>query len=168
MKKLLFLTSLFVAALYSSGQHLGATIQNAEKLGITIHSLDNIYRSAVHSDTSQAVFKTDSAQGEVVKAYTKLLQDLGTFLADNNFKWNKPVKCWNRIYFDCDGTIDYFLYNFLKKNINPGDLLSLDQQTEFNRLLNLFIRNYKFSLTAKTKFAQCSSATYMPADEIDK
>ena len=162
MKNLFLSTILFVACFQTFGQHLALTFQDAAKQGINMQNLDGIYKSAVHIDTSQAVFKTDQEQQAMYEAYTKLLQDFGKFLTTNNFKWDKPTKCFNKIYFDSDGTIDYFLYNFLTKDVKPEDQLSQDKQAEFNRLLNLFIKDYKISLTAKTKFAQCSPSTYMP------
>ena len=96
------------------------------------------------------------------QAYLKLLQDFGKFLALNQFKWPGAVKCFNRIYFNANGSIDYFLYDFTTKNVEPKDRLFPEKQAEFNRLLNLFIRDYKIALTAKTGFAQCSPVTYKP------
>ena len=157
-KNISFLTLLLMFCFNSFGQHLGMTFQTAEKQGITIQHLDSIYKSALHADTSQAVFKTDSEQVNLQKAYIKLLQDFGKFLSYNNFKWDKPTKCFNRIYFNADGTIDYFLYNFLGKQ---EDKLSEERQKEFNELLNQFIKEYRFTMTAKVKFSQCSPTTYM-------
>ena len=153
------ITVLLIVSFQSFGQHLGLTFQNAEKQGISIKHLDSIYISAVHTDTSLAVFKTEIEQEAMQQAYIKLLQDFGKFLSENNFKWEKPTRCFNRIYFSADGTIDYFLFNFLGK---PEDKPAENIEKEFQKLLNVFILDYKFSLTAKTKFAQCSPTTYMP------
>lgn len=163
-KKNFITTVLLVACLHTFGQHFGLTFQDANKQGLTVQHLDSIYKSAVHVDTSQAVFKTEAEQNAMFESYVKLLQDFGKFLTANNFNWEKPTQCFNRIYFNSDGTIDYFLYNFTTKNINIEDQPSREKQTEFNRLLNLFIMDYKIALTAKTKFAQCSPATYMPKE----
>jgi len=153
------ITVLLIISFQSFGQHLGLTFQNAEKQGISIKHLDSIYISAVHTDTSLAVFKTETEQEAMQQAYIKLLQDFGKFLSENNFKWEKPTRCFNRIYFSADGTIDYFMFNFLGK---PEDKPAENIEKEFQKLLNVFILDYKFSLTAKTKFAQCSPTTYMP------
>lgn len=150
---------LLTTCLQTFGQHLGLTFQSAEKQGISIKHLDSLYTSAVHTDTSLAVFKTEKEQDALQQAYIKLLQDFGKFLYENNFEWEKPTRCFNRIYINSDGTIDYFLFNFLGKT---EDKPSKNIEMEFQRLLNVFISDYKFSLTAKTKFAQCSSTTYMP------
>jgi len=141
------------------GQQLGLTFQEAQKQGISIEHLDSIYMSAVHADTSLAVFKTESEQEALFQAYAKLLQDLGQFLSDNNFKWEKPTKCFNRIYFNEDGTIAYFLFNFMGK---PEDKPSEKMEKEFQELLHAFIADYQFSVTAETKFAQCSPTIYKP------
>jgi len=113
----------------------------------------------VHSDTSLAIFKTETEQDVLLQAYIKLLQDFGQFLSNNNFKWEKPTRCFNRIYFSSNGTTDYFLFNFLGK---IEDKPTENIEKEFQRILNVFISDYKFPLTAKTKFAQCSPTTYMP------
>jgi NurA-like 5'-3' nuclease len=153
------ITVLLTTCLQTFGQHLGSTFQNAEKLGISIKQLDSLYPSAVHTDTTLAVFKTEKEQVALQQAYIKLLQDFGKFLSENNFKWEKQTRCFNRVYFNSDGTIDYFLFNFLGKT---EDKPAENIEKEFQRLLNVFISEYKFSLTAKTKFAQCSPTTYMP------
>jgi hypothetical protein len=145
--------------LQTFGQHIGLTFQDAEKQGVSIKHLDSLYRSAVHGDTSLAVFKTEKEQDALQQAYVKLLQDFGKFLSENNFKWEKSTKCFNRIYFNADGTIDYFLFNFLGK---AEDKPYEEIVKEFQRLLNAFISDYQFSLTSKSKFAQCSPTTFMP------
>ena len=159
MTKINFIiTFLLTTCLQTFGQHLGLTFHNAEKQGISIKHLDSLYKSAVHADTSLAVFKTEKEQDALQQAYVKLLQDFGKFLSENNFTWEKPTRCFNRIYFNSDGTIDYFLFNFLGKTEDkPAEIV----EKEFQRLLNVFISDYKFSLTAKIKFAQCSPTTYL-------
>ncbi|MDR2834634.1 MAG: hypothetical protein LBV69_00330 [Bacteroidales bacterium] len=140
-------------------QHLGLTFQDAEKQGILTSKLDSIYQSAVNSDTSKAVFKTEKEQQAMGEAYIKLLQDFGKFLTDNNFVWSKKTRCFNRIYFNNDGTIDYFLFNFLGET---EDKPSEENQNEFKRILNLFIKDYQILPKANTKFVQCSPTNYMP------
>lgn len=159
IKKFLILIVLLATYLQTFGQQLGLTFQDAEKQGVSIKHLDSMYKSAVHTDTSLAVFKTKKEQEALQQAYIKLLKDFGEFLTENKFLWEKPTRCFNRIYFNSDGTIDYFLFNFLgKTEEKPSENIEM----EFKRLLNVFIADYKFSLTARTKFAQCSPTTYMP------
>lgn len=159
-KFILILLTFLTTSLLTLGQQGGMTFLKAKESGLTISHLDSIYKSAVHIDTSKAVFKSEKEQELMGKAYIKLLQDFGKFLKENKFIWDKPTRCFNRIYFDTDGTIDYFIFNFLGKEAD--DKPSEIQQAEFERLLNEFIKDYKIDITAKIKFAQCSPTTYMP------
>jgi len=138
---------------------LAITFQKAEKQGLTIGKLDSIYKSAVDTNPEKAVFVSPEAQKNLMLAYTTLLQDLGKYLHEHNFKWEHPTKCFNRIYFQPNGRIDYFLYNFIQKpaDVNP---ISDEKRAAFDELLNLFVKQYQFKLSAPVKFAQCSPVTY--------
>lgn len=161
MRKLLLMLILFFAFIIQAfGQGIALSFQEAEQKGISIKHLDSVYKSALHIDTSLAVFKTEKEQEMVKKAYITLFKDFGKFLKTHNFKWDKPTRCFNKIYFNTDGHIDYFLFNFLGKTVE--DKPTEEKQKEFQYLLNLFIKDYKFPLTTKTKFAQCSPTIYTP------
>ena len=136
------------------------SVEEAQKIGISIEKLDLEYKSAVHVDSTKAVFKTETRQQKLQESYTKLLQDFGSFLNKNNFKWETKTKCFQRIYFAPNGKIDYFIYNFKLKNVLPENLISQEKQKEFEHLLDVFIKDYTFSSTAKEKFAQCSPTSY--------
>jgi hypothetical protein len=153
MKKNILIYLLSLTAFCNHGQKV-MHFQEAEKQGKSYQSLDSLYKSAVHSDTSQAVFKTPEEQQILQKAYSTFLQELGKHLKENNFKWEKLTKCFNRIYINSDGTVDYFLYKFSK------DQITEEKEKEFERLLNIFLKDHKFPASAKEKFAQCSPVKY--------
>lgn len=139
---------------FSSYGQKAMTFKEAEVLGKSFQHLDSLYKSAVHSNADLAVFKSSGEQAELQKSYILLIKDLATFLKLKDFKWGKTTKCFNRIYFNPAGKIDYFLYNFPKDQIAP------EKEKEFERLLNLFVKEYKFPLIANENFAQCSSIKY--------
>lgn len=149
--KLVAAVCLFVSPLLLQAQ-AAMSIPTAKEKGITVEHLDSIYKSAIHSEPAKAVFKTDAEQQKLIDAYTNFLTDFGAFLLKNNFKWEEPTRGWNRIYMKPDGTVDYFLYSF--KTLPPV------KEAEFNRLLNLYLKDHKFGITAPVKFAQCSPVTY--------
>jgi hypothetical protein len=152
-------SAVFLAMVLSISFLRGQTAMSfdvAKVRAIRVSHLDSVYKSGIHADSTQAVFKNN--QDEYIAAYQKLLQDLGKYLKENNFMWTQPVKGFNRIYFDKDGRIDYFLYSF-----RPGQL-SVEQEKGFDTLLNGFIKNYRFPLSAGVNFAQCSPVTYVPAE----
>src|SRR6218665_2494912 len=140
MKRSFLFLVISLAATLLRGQ-TAMTFDTARERAISITRLDSVYKSGIHADSTQAVFK--NSQEQYIAAYQKLLQDLGRYLKENGFVWEKPVKGFNRIYFDKDGRIDYFLYNF------RAGQLSAEQEKRFDVLLNSFIKTYRFPLTAE-------------------
>lgn len=128
------------------------SILEAEMSGMSMNHLDSIYHSALDSDSTKAVFGT--RQVEFQEAYIKMINDLSIFLNKNKFKWETPVKCFNRIYFSPSGRIDYFLFKF-----KHGDLSSEKEKT-FTKLVDEFTKDYQFAVKAENKFAQCSPIKY--------
>lgn len=147
---LLILTSTLFSMIASAQEVM--SINEADTTGIDIAALDSIYKSGIHSDPSKAVFAKE--QDEYIQAYYGMLHELSTYLNQNDFKWGGQVRCFNRIYFAEDGSIDYFLYKF------HDGVITSNQESKFNELLTKFLRTYKFSLTKNVKFAQCSPVNY--------
>jgi len=82
-----------------------------------------------------------------------MLQDLADFLKKNDFTWGKTTRCFNRIYFKSNGSIDYFLYMF-NTPIDP------EKEQQFDALQNQFIQSYKFGMAAPVNFSQCGPVVY--------
>ncbi len=159
MRNMFMCIAIALTCFKAFSQSRALTFKQAADQGIRIGQLDSTYKSAVHADSSLAVFKPGIEQETMIKAYQQLLKDLGTFLNKNGFTWNKPTRSFNRVYFSAGGKIDYFLYNFTG---NAGDKPDETQQAEFARLLGQFVQAYTFPLKANVKFAQCSPTTYLP------
>ena len=145
------LLSVFIAGSFSARAQMGASFDEAKAAGVRTSLLDSTYKSAINVDERQSAFP---GKGDKVAAsYNRMIQDVDKYLAKHDFKWGQPVHSFNRIYFNKDGTIDYYLYN-LKDKVSP------EKEAEFKRLLNEFIRQYKFPMHGKENFVQCSSVTY--------
>ena len=136
-----------------SAQHIASTFQAAEKGAYSMQKLDAIYPAALAADSTKAVFK-GGQQEKLITAYSALLNKLSVYLNKNNFRWDKPTRIFNRIYFAADGSINYYLVNLV------GSGLSNDQQKQFLKLLNQFIKTNKIDIKANTRFAQCSPVVY--------
>ena len=67
----------------------------------------------------------------------------------------------NRIEFEIGVNISILKFTNTSETYSNGSL-SIEKQIEYNRLLNLFIKDYKFPMTAKVKFGQCGSITFTP------
>lgn len=150
---------IWVSAVVCHGQKLATSFQRAEQRGISVSQLDEKYRSAVHADSSKAAFP--GREQDVAAAYRSLLTDLNAFLTANNFRWETNTRCFNRIYFDATGTIDYFLFNFAPDAIEPA------KEKRFEELVMAFVRDYRFPLTHTLPFAQCSPVTYAANQKTD-
>jgi hypothetical protein len=129
-------------------------IENAEKDGVSVTGLDGRYKSAVHIDSTKAVFKTEKRRDSLVNAYTDFLQQLGDYLKANGYKWEKETKCWNRIYFRPDGTVDYYLFRFRTE-------ISDEKVKRYKDLFRSFAATHKIGIHANENFAQCSPVVFM-------
>jgi hypothetical protein len=134
-------------------QKIVIQFQEAEKLGISIKELDTRYPSALHADSTKAVFI--GREKQFYDSYVSLLKELGSYLKKHDYTWGKTTRCYNRIYVNKDGSIGYFLFNFKEGVIDPA------KEKEFKNLLGEFIKNYQFPLESKSNFAQCSPVTYI-------
>lgn len=119
--------------------------------GINIEELDSAYTPAIGADSIVTVFQ--GQEEAYVKAYYSLIHDLSTYLNQHNFRWGEQVRCFNRIYFAAEGTVDYYIYDFKA-------YLSDEQKAEFQELINEFMADYQFGLSADQPFAQCSPVNF--------
>ena len=152
MSKYLLILLLFCGS-RSFAQTKVISFRDAKNAGISIPHLDSIYKGAVNSNKDLAVFKTIDEQQNLIKAYTSFIQSMAYFLKQNNFVWEKPVRSYNRVYMNADGTVEYFIFQF-------GEQLSPEKETEFLRLVSLYTKENKFPITAHERFAQCSPVQY--------
>ena len=132
------------------------TFTDAVKNGVSIQKLDSAYQSGINADPSLSVFADIDSY---MASYKALFLALGKFLKENDFHWEKETRAFNRIYFKEDGSIDYFIYNFTPVEIDD------DKNQRFEELLEEFVKDYKFKLTADKKFAQCSPVKYVPSKD---
>ncbi|XWW45018.1 hypothetical protein JYG30_20110 [Fibrella sp. USSR17] len=137
---------LLVLSINSAVAQKCMTFSQAQKAGI-FESLDQTYKGGLNSDTTRALFKDPQAY---ITAYQGFITGLALFLKEHQFKWGKPVRCFNKIYFSPAGRVQYFLYNF-----KPGELAPA-QEKAFARLLGTYIKTAQFGLPSTAPFAQCS------------
>lgn len=149
--RLFFVTCLFLLLIQNVSAQLALSVDDAEEQGINVETLDSIYLAGIGADTVLTAFK--GQENDYIKAYYALIHELGTYLNNNNFRWGGATRCFNRIYFQANGSIDYYLYRF-------DDPLSEQREEEFRRLLGAFIEGYQFSLQSSQNFSQCSPVNY--------
>lgn len=152
MKNLFFLIFFFGAFSPIYAQK-ALTFDEYHKTHKTTQTLDSLYPGAIDANPEKGIFK--GRQDAFINAYKDMLMKFNDFLKNKKFIWGSTsVRCFNRIYFNAEGKIDYFLYNF------PKGVLTAEQEQLFDKYLNEFIKDFQFSLTPAGKFAQCSPVVY--------
>ncbi len=158
MNKSIFLFLSFTVAILSCDEiPRGMTVLEAEEKGIYFDSLNVTYKSAVSTDTTNSVFKNESDMVKSIQEYQNMLDEFGKYLSEHNFNWPFATSCFQKVYFNEDGHIDYYLFNFLGE---PPYEVSAEQELKFKKLLNEFIKGYKFSIKANQKYSQCGTVVY--------
>jgi hypothetical protein len=154
----LLLAVLLLLGISSIAQHVKKPyvekISIAATKGLTLVHLDGVYTSAVHTDTTKAVFKNKLQADEFTKAYQIFLKGIGKYLKENGFKWGAPTRCWNKIYFNKSGTVDYFLFDFKTP-------ISDEKMEQFKKMLTAYLQDHKINIVAPVKFAQCGPVMFM-------
>lgn len=151
---LIFFALIFTLFEYSFSQTRCFSWSERDKSGNNLNELDSIYTDADNIDTT-LITAFRGREAELYDAMKQLLQDISTFLWKNNFKWEKQTSCRNYFFFNKDGTVDFYMY-FIK------DFNKID---EFEKLMNEFIKDYKFPLTAEMKFKLCAPARFQDKKE---
>lgn len=132
------------------------TFQAGKEKGIEMENLDDNYPSPLGSDSaSAAIFDVDRDQ--YIAYYQEYLGHLGKYLAEQGFKWEQPRWCFNKIYFNEEGKVDYFLYNF-----RPGEITD-EMAVDFQKHLENFVKESEFPAKPNSAFSQCSPVTYADA-----
>lgn len=137
--------------LSSASAQTAMPIADAPTKGINIANLDRQFTMGIGSDSVETVFK--GKETEYINAYYAMMRQLSEHLNQNSFRWGGSIRCFNRIYFNADGSIAYYLYQF-------EDPISDSKKVRFQELLSSFISTYRFTLPTDQRFAQCSPVNY--------
>jgi len=126
-----------------------------------ISTLDSVYISAIHVDSSKAFFKTESSQEAWVARWQNMLYALGDSLTSHDVQWNQKLRITSRVYFDEQGRIDYYLYSIKETSPGyPGQGLCDSLRT----VLKSFVQTYRMDTVIGGKVAQCGPVSLMPPE----
>lgn len=93
----------------------------------------------------------------VVESWSEFHKKISKFIKEENFKWEVPdstITIYNRIYFDKNGTIDYYTF----KIKNPS--ISAEKRAEYEKVLQKFSKEVKLDLKRSEQYAQCGKTKY--------
>ena len=117
---------------------------------ICVQTLDSIYPIGV------VVF--DTILEQFTLAHTDLLKRMNRFLTEKGFLWGQPALMHTRMYFNPNGSLDYYIYTTV-----PGQI-SEEKQRQFENLLRLFFSDYRFPIASKSGFSQCRPVMFQPTE----
>lgn len=159
MRKLFFVVCVFCWALLAQAQQC-MTFQDMEKNGLSLAKLDSLYPNALGSGKAEGAFKSQQKFG---KQWAQFHEDLMLYLNTNGLKWGKPTNCFNKIYFNADGKIEYWFFNFFKADSIPENI-----QAKYLELITAFSKIYTFKDKIPSQFTQCATVTFFDIEEKQK
>jgi hypothetical protein len=101
---------------------------------------------------------TESEYKDVKASWSEFHKKVSKFIKEENFKWEVPdstISIVNRIYFDKNGTIDYYAFKIL----NPS--IPAEKRIEFEKILKKFSKEIKLELKRNEQYAQCGKTKYL-------
>ena len=145
--RLVFLLLMILVNLPTLGQNC-MTYQEMESSGFSMEALDSEYENAIHPDDESGPF--EGRQKEFHEAWVAFIAELMKFFGSEGLVWGKATPLHMRVYFQPDGNIDHWFYNFLDKESVP-----LEKQKRFESLVKKFMKDHKINISTDRKFSQC-------------
>lgn len=128
-----------------NAQILVQKIPNENLCEIDINLMQSGYQLAFSNMTSEDyLFK--GREEEWKKCWTKVLFDLRNFMQKNGLEFSSKTTCFNRIYFNKDGTIAAYLYHLNGINTN--------QEQKFDELIFQFLMTQKVTIQTTQNYWQ--------------
>ena len=94
----------------------------------------------------------------IIRSWSNFHKQVNRFLEAENFDWgvsDSTISIYNRIYFDKNGTINYYVFNIL----NPS--VSEEKKLEFEDILFKFSKDVQLELQRDQQFSQCGKTKYL-------
>lgn len=94
---------------------------------------------------------------DVLKSWGDFHNKVNEVLVANDFSWEIPdssITVVNRIYFNKDGGVNYFLVNVRNDNVSD------EVKNKYITLLNTHLDELSIELKREDKFAQCGKVKY--------
>ena len=63
---------------------------------------------------------------------------------------------FNKIYFDANGKVEYWFFNFKK-----SDNIPQEKQDKYLELLKKFAKDHKLNIKSTSKYSQCASVDFI-------
>ncbi len=125
---------------------------------IALKEIRELYLDSTYTNLLDPRNVTESEYKDVTKSWTEFHKKVLKFIEEEDFKWDVPdsmITIANRIYFDKNGTIDYYTF----KIRNPS--ISAEKSAEYEKVLQKFCKEITLDLKRNENFAQCGNIKYV-------
>ncbi|MCA0131712.1 hypothetical protein [Winogradskyella alexanderae] len=127
-----------------------------DKLAFADFSKLNLDEKCVNLLDPRNTSKTERER--VIKSWSNFHKKINKFMKEEGFSWEVPdstISIYNRIYFDKNGTVNYYVFN-----INNPSISEL-KKAEFKNVLSKFSKEVHIELQRAGQFAQCGKTKYL-------
>jgi hypothetical protein len=91
--------------------------------------------------------------------YRTFVSELGSYLYDNGYEWERRIRYFQRIYFAADGKADYYLYTFRNDAPQGG------RRELFEKSVTEYLSKKELDVDAKGRFAMCAPVVLKAPEE---
>ncbi len=144
-KKNILLVGLLFIATVLKAQILVQKIPDENLCEIDINFMQNGYKLAF-SNMSSEDYLFKGKEEEWKACWTKVMYDLKNFMQKNGLQLTSNTTCFNRVYFNKEGTIAAYLYHL------KG--LSASQEKKFDEAIFQFLNTQKVTIKAPQNYWQ--------------
>jgi len=145
IQRILFLLTLICFTFNVNAQILFQKIPNENLCAIDAHLMQKGYKLAYSNMTSEDyLFKGNEEEWK--KYWIELMQELNSYMHKKGLQLNIKNTCYNRVYFNQDGTIAAYLYHL--------NGLSTVQEQKFDINIFQFLLDQKLNIKASQNYWQ--------------
>ncbi len=144
-KKITLLVGLFLMVTVLKAQILVQKIPDENLCEIDMNFMQNGYKLAF-SNMSSEDYLFKGKEEEWKACWTKVMYDLKNFMQKNGLQLTSNTTCFNRVYFNKEGTIAAYLYHL------KG--LSASQEQKFDEAIFQFLITQKVTIKATQNYWQ--------------
>ncbi|OZV68175.1 hypothetical protein [Winogradskyella aurantia] len=101
---------------------------------------------------------SEAERKSVINSWSNFHKNVTRFLKEEKFDWevaDSTISIYNRIYFDKNGNINYYVFNINNPSITE------EKKAEFENVLLKFSKDVQLDLQRNQAFSQCGKTTYV-------
>lgn len=119
------------------------SFEAAKTADISFTELDGQYKSAyARGKRNKGESAFPEMRDSLMQAYEQMLTELSLYLGEKRFEWGGSKRAFLRLYFNPEGELDYFFYQFREP-------LNGEKSEDLEKLVEKFSKKYVFPMQAE-------------------